>query len=88
MSIRVFLYWIPVDGRWYELPLYGKIVHVACRQPDLVEIWNLDEGRMKLRKLRAFATGEEVHEECEYVGTAIEPTGDYAWHLFEDVSDK
>lgn len=40
MSERTVLRWeIPVDDRWHTPPFVGSIVHVASRDPGVVEVW-------------------------------------------------
>ena len=60
MSDRhVFRYSVPVDDRWHTLGLSGAVLHVACRQPDVVEVWALNTGGPELpRVFRVFGTGQ------------------------------
>lgn len=79
-------YEIPVDDRWHDLPLAGPIYHVACRQPDTVELWALDsDGAPTWREFRVFATGQPLppEQDLHHVGTALTADGRLVWHLLE-----
>lgn len=80
----VFRYGVPVDDRWHTHALTGAVLHVDCRQPDLVEVWALHTGGPGLpRVFRVFGTGQPVPPVARHVGTALAADGVLVWHLFE-----
>lgn len=84
VSGRVLRHEVPVDDRWHALQLSGPIVHVATRNPRVVEVWAIDTGEASsLRGFRAFGTGQPLPPDVAHVGTAITPGGQLVWHLFE-----
>ncbi|GAA0720018.1 hypothetical protein Drose_06300 [Dactylosporangium roseum] len=78
---------IPVDDAWHDVPLPGPIVHVATRDPHVVEVWTLHSDAKPetavTRTLRVYGTGQPVTEPVQHVGTAIVPGGALVWHLME-----
>lgn len=76
---------VPVDDRPHTLPLTGQIVHVACRQVDLVEVWSLDDGSGEPdpRTFQVVGTGHAFPDDWQYRGTALSPSGRLVWHLME-----
>ena len=40
----IYRYGVPVDGDWRELELSGAILHVASRDPQVVDVWALSSG--------------------------------------------
>ncbi len=83
--ISIFRYEVPVDDRWHSIDLQGGIVHVAARQPDVVEIWaeHCHNWTGKLtRRFRVYGTGQP-DVEGTHIGTAIAAGGRLVWHLRE-----
>lgn len=83
MTDRVLKWSIPVDDKPHDAP--ALVVHVACQSSyDSVEVWAL-ERHIKyagIGKFQVFATGQEVPDDAEYVGTALAAQGSLVWHLF------
>ena len=89
MTTRIYRYEVPVDDRWHIFKC-GPPLHVACRNPDVVEFWarprNEDTDEfVDPQHFRVYGTGQEIPDEVRYVGTAIEPGGSLVWHLHSDV---
>ncbi len=88
----IYRYEVPVDGQWHEITLTAgtKVLHVAARQPNMVEFWaqHFPWGGVKARQFRAYGTGEPMPgwERFAYQGTAIVPGGSLVWHLMERVT--
>lgn len=95
MTHAVYRYEVPVDDAWHAIDLTGPVLHVDCRQVDVVEFWAIARpGLASSRRdhFRVFATGEPVGGvgSVEHVGTAIapgltpltRPTDRLVWHLF------
>lgn len=82
---RILRSQIPVDDEWHARDMGGPIVHVATRDPRVVEIWWLDETSetARPRTFRVFGTGHPLPDAAQYVGTAITPDGSLVWHLME-----
>jgi hypothetical protein len=84
--VRILRYQVPVDDDDHELMIHRRIVHVACRRRDVVELWAVDAGPRVVRRFRVFGTGHEFDPvRYDYVGTGIVPGGDLVWHLMERV---
>lgn len=89
--MRVLRYEVPVDDQEHSVTL-GRIVHVASRSPETVEVWALD-GAQHSRTFPVFGTGQPVPDPYgwEHVGTALvgplpwPVLGPLVWHLFEAV---
>lgn len=82
----VFRYEVPVDDRWHTLSLTGPIVHVAARQPDVVEVWAVAQpaADKEPRSFRVFGTGHPLPADAgRHVGAAVTAGGRLVWHLFE-----
>jgi hypothetical protein len=43
VSRRVLRWEVPVDGAWHVVPFVGSVLHVACRDPRLVEVWTSED---------------------------------------------
>lgn len=85
----VYRHGVPVDGRWHTVGLTGPVVHVGCRQPELVELWALaGAAPMRPRTFRVFGTGHPLPDDVAFVGTAIVPGGELVWHLFESGAEE
>jgi hypothetical protein len=82
MTAVIYRYEIPVDDRWHDLPLRGPIIHVASRQPDVVEVWALHNASAPLRANRfiVIGTGHPFPADGGYLATALAPHG-LVWHL-------
>ena len=77
---------IGVDDQWHTLTLTGPIVHVATRDADYVEVWHIHDpaGESEIRAFRVVGTGQPLAPAlATHVGTAITPSGRFAWHLME-----
>jgi hypothetical protein len=75
---------IPVDDEWHMLRLSGAVLHVAARDPAVVELWTL-VGIEPSRwwEFRVFGTGQPLPAFCgEHVGTTLAAGGRFVWHLF------
>lgn len=85
MTMQVLRYEISVDDQWHSINMLGRIIHVATRRPDVVEMWGLDDDCLATRQFKVFATGEPMPIGLDlcHVGTAIVPGGELVWHLFE-----
>lgn len=89
VSGRVLRYGIPVDDRWHALQLSGPIVHVATRDPNLVELWAINTNEPpSTRGFRVFGTGQPLPPDVAHIGTALTAGGQLVWHLFEAVDRK
>lgn len=89
MTSWVLRYEVPVDNQWHDMPLPGGIVHVATRNPHVVEVWTMhtDDGSAgQPRTLRVYGTGQLIEDDVEHVGTVIAPGGALVWHLMERAS--
>lgn len=83
--ISIFRYEIPVDDREHTVRLRGRILHVAARRPDVVEIWAEHEHNTfaeQPRRFRVYGTGHP-DVQGEHVGTALAADGQLVWHLRE-----
>lgn len=84
-TARILRYEVPADDRWHTLTLPGPIVHVATRDPRIVEVWATTDGfGAQEHELRVYGTGHPFPaggEVC-HVATAIAP-GDLVWHLMQ-----
>lgn len=86
MTRRVLRWELPVDDRWHVLSLTGSIVHVATRHEDRVELWSVEdsEGKLLQHAFRVVGTGQPLAPALvTHVGSAVTPSGDYVWHVFE-----
>jgi hypothetical protein len=84
-TASIHRYEVPVDDEWHALQLSGAVLHVAARRPDVVELWALNSGGIRLdRKFRVFGTGQPLPEErLSHMGTALAADGRPVWHLME-----
>ena len=57
----------------------GKILLIAA-QNDELKVWIQDYNSGFDQYLYVYATGEEVEDDLEHVGSAI--VGPYVWHVF------
>lgn len=78
----VYRYEVPVDDRWHPLQFAGPVLHVACRNMHVVELWAMNTPG-PTRSFRVYGTGHSLPPDLEYVGTALAPGGQLVWHLFE-----
>ena len=75
-------YEVPVDDQWQAISLSGRVVHVDCRNPHVVELWALSGvDTPTVQDFRVFGTGQPLPSEVEHVGTALAPGGQLVWHL-------
>lgn len=84
MTRSIYRYEVPVDDAWHDLELRGKIVHVASRRIDVVEVWAIhdEQARPLKRRVRVFGTGHPLPKQARrHLGTAIPPGGQVVWHL-------
>jgi hypothetical protein len=77
-------YQVPVDDQWYTLSLSGAVLHVAARDPAVVELWALVGIELpRWWEFRVFSTGQPLPAWCgEHVGTTLADGGRFVWHLF------
>lgn len=83
---RVLRSQILADDQWETFDLSGPIVHIATRAEACVEIWWIDDPVLPLRErtFRVFGTGHPLPDDAaKHVGTAVTPSGQLVWHLFE-----
>ncbi len=85
--MRVLRYEVPVDDRVHGHRLTGKVLHVASREPQLVEFWALADIRAPVvRFFRVYATGQPIPTAVDYVGTCFDGSGRaLVWHLFTGI---
>jgi hypothetical protein len=86
MTRQVFRTAIPVDDSWHTIELSGPIVHVATRFEDYIEIWFINDpaATPQLRAFRTLGTGHPLPPAAAtHIGTAVTPSGNLVWHLFE-----
>ncbi len=88
--MKVLRWSLPVDDKLHEFALTGPIVHVASRQPDVVEMWEVTNDLSAPRRVgfQAFGTGQEVPYGARYVGTALAAGGALVWHVFADATSR
>ena len=80
----IYRYEVPVDDRWHPLRLSGRVVHVACRNMHVVEVWALvTDSPTVTRSFRVYGTGHPLPPYVQHRGTAIAPGGQLVWHLIE-----
>lgn len=82
---RVYRYEVPVDDAWHEITLGGPILHVASRDPAMVEFWATHhEGEFNWSaSFRVFGTGQLLDDDHgKHIGTAIAAGSALVWHLF------
>jgi hypothetical protein len=89
VSDAIHRYEVPVDDRWHDLPLSGSVLHVASRDPRVVEVWALHtSGTEVTRTFRVFGTGQPLPAgPLRHVGTALASGGQLVWHLMELIPD-
>lgn len=75
-------YEIPVDGEWHRVPGSSPTLHVACRDPYVVEFWAFSNPDAPGREYCVVGTGQPFPDRnVMYGGTAIAPGGSLVWHL-------
>lgn len=85
--MRVLRYEVPVDDRVHGHRLSGQVLHVASRQPAVVEFWAAADIRAPVtRFFRVYGTGQLIPTEVEFVGTCFDGSGQaLVWHLFTGI---
>jgi hypothetical protein len=87
MSRVVWKYAVPVDDRWYPLPMDGEIVAAGLgKGVNELLVWVLqrpDAEPGPERRVRVFGTGHVVPDGAVHRGTVF--AGPFVWHLFEVV---
>lgn len=90
MSLVVHKYEVPSGEGAVAMPMGATLLHVAV-QPNAgdgegVYLWALvdRDAPQHMRNLGYFATGEEIPDGVNYVGTAIASNGAFVWHVFEE----
>ncbi len=71
--MKVFRYEIPVDDQVHAHRLSGPVVHVACRERALVEMWALEGVEPPRRRhFRVVGTGQPIPDspDITHRGTA------------------
>lgn len=81
---KIYRYEVPVDGRVHPIELGGDILHVAARDPRVVEFWALHGQRQPgIRRFRVYGTGQPLPiGDLVLCGTAI--AGPLVWHLIDE----
>lgn len=81
----IFRYEVPVDDLWHAHDLSGAVLHVDCRDEQVVEFWALHSGGPTVRRwFRVYGTGQQLPEgRLQHRGTVIAPGGRLVWHLVE-----
>jgi hypothetical protein len=81
----IYRYEVPVDDGAHPIALPGRIVHVGCRDPRVVEFWALHSAvPARERFFTVVGTGHPVPEGfTTHIGTAVAPGGQLVWHLLE-----
>lgn len=90
-TARVWRYSIPVTGKPQTLVVpAGHPLLVACRHPDVVDIWlqaEVDERLNVLNVLRrtfkVVPTGGRIPDRGWHVGSCLAAEGRLVWHLYE-----
>jgi len=69
-----------------EMPKAAKIIHVQA-QREIPCLWAFVDPTAELvtRYFYIAATGEDVQEGGQYIGTVFQYGGDYVWHIFEEL---
>ena len=75
-----------MDDDWHRIGA-GELLHVAAREPSVVEVWTLEEPdgnrTPATRTVRVYGTGQPISEaDVEFLGTALVPGVRLVWHLF------
>ena len=69
------------------LPFNARIIHVNMQGFGAMAFWfsfpNVPSGIGDRRRFRVFGTGQEIPEQWEYVGTALDRKNGLVWHLHE-----
>lgn len=97
--MRILKTEVPVGAPWADYEM-GDIVHVGHQRHAHVTVWWWDGVRgarvpvLPQRRLRVFATGEEVYGldskggqmvSPKHLGTVVDLGTKTVWHLLEDV---
>lgn len=83
---RVYRATIPVIADRRVVSMTGPILHVAARQEDSVEVWWLHDTDIEPvdRAFQVVGTGHDLASAlATHIGSAITPSGNLVWHLFE-----
>jgi hypothetical protein len=77
----VYRFEVPVDDKDHTHTLTGKVVHVGCRRPQVVEFWaiHVEELHAREHRFRVIGTGHPIPDGLVYVGTALDEP--FVWHL-------
>lgn len=73
-----------------ELGMPAKFLNVAV-QGNMPYFWvqHCPDSSVKITaKIRTFATGEDIEEGFEYLGTYLEDEGKYVWHVYAKAEKK
>jgi hypothetical protein len=81
---RILRHSVLVDDQTHFFDLSGAVVHVDCREPDVVEVWALDTGGPTVRReFTVVGTGHPFPDDWQHVGTALAAGGALVWHVME-----
>lgn len=70
---------LPIDAEVVHVaPIAGKMYVWATTDPD-----RADPAVTERRQIAYFATGEQIPDGADHVGTGITPDGAFVWHVFE-----
>jgi hypothetical protein len=83
-------YEIPVDDQWHIHKLSdGGILHIAARNPEIVEFWAVHNpaSQQRPRRFRIYGTGQPLPDgPFTWHGTTITANGHLVWHLIEELN--
>jgi hypothetical protein len=83
-TTRILRIEVPVDDEWHIARVPSTpILHVNCRQANLVEFWirEAETSAEGVTAFRVYGTGQPTPASARYEGTAIAPGGRLVWHL-------
>jgi hypothetical protein len=85
MSLVVYRFEVPVDGKWHRHWVNGSILHVASRRPDIVEFWAQHSTTADLysREFIVVGTGQELPDVAGWLHAGSCLSGPYVWHLIQ-----
>lgn len=85
MTASIRRYDVPVGGV-HVVALAGHILHVGCRNEQVVEFWALHspDTAVDHRRFVVVGTGHPLPDGTwRYHGSAVAPGGRLVWHLLE-----
>jgi hypothetical protein len=92
MKRRILKWSVPVNDQWHRVGR-GRVVHVACQHndPSVVQVWTEErEGPSHpldpMPLARVFATGADLPDGGEHVGSTLVYEGRIVWHVLRKPS--